>query len=391
MYLIFFGFFAAEGIIYPFWPTWLDSLGFSTGQIGLLIAAVYWPQVVSGILVTYVADWRIDQLRLAAILGFSAAFITLFFYFLPASLSVFVALSIIFGGLWMVVLPLTESYLLKRDKQALQNYGLVRAVGSSAFILTSIFGGVIFTYYGQSWVPIVIASSMFFTGLSCLWLGRRVTKIHTPLVGGEFKRPEWRRLFENKFLLLTIAAAGFIQLSHTLYFSTASISWGSKGYSSTTIGMFWSVAVLAEIIYFAFSNKILARWAPLPVVMFSGGCAAIRWILFSSSDDLTLIVLGQCMHALSFAAYHSALMRFVRDNAPADIQVFTQGVYYSLAVALPMGLATPISGYLYEIVQSWAYCVMALLALVGTFLALTAHYKMRSDENDSSKLFSRLL
>ena len=86
MYLIFFGFFAAEGIIYPFWPTWLNSLGFSASQIGLLIAAVYWPQVMTGVLITYVADWRVDQLRLAAILGFSAALCTLLFYFMPVHL-----------------------------------------------------------------------------------------------------------------------------------------------------------------------------------------------------------------------------------------------------------------------------------------------------------------
>ncbi|KPX56956.1 Major Facilitator Superfamily [Pseudomonas amygdali pv. photiniae] len=391
MYLIFFGFFAAEGIIYPFWPTWLESLGFSAGQIGLLIAAVYWPQVVTGVLITYVADWRVDQIRLAAILGFSAAFSTLLFYFLPAQISVFVTLSVIFGGLWMVVLPLSESYLLKRDKQALQNYGWVRAVGSSAFILTSTLGGLIFTYYGQSWVPIVIASSMLLTGLSCLWLKNKTSKEPAPLTKHKLKRPEWRQLIKNKCLLLAIAAAGFIQLSHTLYFSTASINWGAKGYSSTSIGIFWSIAVLAEITYFTFSNKILARWSPLPLVIFSSGCAAIRWIFFSSSEATVVIVLGQCMHALTFAAYHSAIMRFIRDNTPQDIQAFTQGVYYSLAVALPMGLATPFSGYMYETMQTGAYYVMALLALAGTFLALIAHNKMRKYNHDSTKLFGRLL
>lgn len=68
MYLIFSGYFAAEGLIYPFWPTWLASLGFGASQIGLLIAAAYWPQVIAGVALTYVADWRIDQLRLATLL-----------------------------------------------------------------------------------------------------------------------------------------------------------------------------------------------------------------------------------------------------------------------------------------------------------------------------------
>lgn len=391
MYLIFLGFFAAEGIIYPFWPTWLSSLGFSSGHIGLLIAAAYWPQVVSGVLMTYVADWRVDQIRLAAVLGFAAALCMVLFYFLPAQLSLYVALSVLFGGLWMVVLPLSESFLLKRDKQALHNYGWVRAVGSSAFIMTSTLGGLLFTYYGQTWVPLVIAASMVFTALSCLGLRRRMADGPAALLSSSVKRPDWRRLFTNERLLLAIAAASFIQLSHTLYFATASISWTAKGYSSTAVGVFWSVAVLAEISYFTFSNTILARWAPLPLVIFSSICAALRWAVFSNSEVMWLIVLGQCMHALSFAAYHSAIMRFIRDQAPQDIQVFTQGVYYSLAVALPMGLATPFAGYLYEVLPTGSYYAMALLALVGALLALIAHQKMRSVNHAPKDFYRRLL
>lgn len=41
---------------------------------------------------------------------------------------------------------------------------------------------------------------------------------------------------------------------------------------------------------------------------------------------MSVILLGQCLHAFSFAAYHSAIMRFIRDQAPQDIQVFTQGI-----------------------------------------------------------------
>lgn len=122
MYLIFSGYFAAEGLIYPFWPTWLASLGFGASQIGLLIAAAYWPQVIAGVALTYVADWRIDQLRLATLLAALAGACALLFQ-LAEGLPLFIALSVLYGAFWTSVLPLTESYLLKRDKAALQNYG----------------------------------------------------------------------------------------------------------------------------------------------------------------------------------------------------------------------------------------------------------------------------
>lgn len=50
-----------------------------------------------------------------------------------------------------------------------------------------------------------------------------------------------------------------IQLSHSLYFTTASLGWQTLGYSSFSVGAFWGLAVIAEISFFAVSNRILDR------------------------------------------------------------------------------------------------------------------------------------
>ena len=47
-----------------------------------------------------------------------------------------------------------------------------------------------------------------------------------------------------------------IQLSHSLYFTTASLGWQALGYSSFSVGA-WGLAVVAEISFFAVSNRIL--------------------------------------------------------------------------------------------------------------------------------------
>ena len=64
------------------------------------------------------------------------------------------------------MLPLTESYLLKRDKAALQNYGRVRAVGSLAFILTATLGGLLLGRFGQQLVPALVGLTMLLTALA---------------------------------------------------------------------------------------------------------------------------------------------------------------------------------------------------------------------------------
>ena len=48
--------FAAVGVQLPFWPVWLDAQGLSAGEIGLVLAAAFWPRVVTNLLVAYRAD-----------------------------------------------------------------------------------------------------------------------------------------------------------------------------------------------------------------------------------------------------------------------------------------------------------------------------------------------
>lgn len=223
-----------------------------------MIAAAYWPQVIAGVALTYVADWRIDQLRLATLLAALAGACALLFQ-LAEGLPLFIALSVLYGAFWTSVLPLTESYLLKRDKAALQNYGRVRAVGSLAFILTATLGGLLLGRFGQQLVPALVGLTMLLTALACLFLRRRsLRRPDSPLPGAR-RRPDLRGILRQRPLLLAIAAAGMIQLSHSLYFTTASLGWQALGYSSFSVGAFWGLAVIAEISFFAVSNRILDR------------------------------------------------------------------------------------------------------------------------------------
>lgn len=144
--------------------------------------------------------------------------------------------------------------------------------------------------------------------------------------------------------------------------------------------------MIAEISFFAVSNRILDRHPALQVMLFSSLCAALRWGLLAGSEHLAAILLGQCLHALSFAAYHAAVMRYIRDHAPESARVLTQGIYYSLAVALPMGLASPAAGWLYEGLPQWSYLIMALFALGGAVLVWLA---LQSARDASTSVFSR--
>lgn len=148
MYLIFFGYFVVEGLIYLFWLIWLVSLGFGVSQIGLLIVVVYWLQVIVGVVLIYVVDWCIDQLCLVILLVVLVGVCVLLFQ-LVEGLLLFIVLSVFYGVFWISVLLFIEFYLFKCDKVVLQNYGWVCVVGLLVFIFIVILGGLLFGWFGQ--------------------------------------------------------------------------------------------------------------------------------------------------------------------------------------------------------------------------------------------------
>ena len=101
----------------------------------------------------------------------------------------------------------------------------------------------------------------------------------------------------------------------------------------------------------------------------SGLGAAGRRPLFTRTDLPGLVIAEQALHALSFACYHVALMRFVRDNAPASARTSLQTFYEAFIVALPMGHFTPFAGWLYDRLGLRAFFVMSSIALLGAGLA----------------------
>ena len=48
--------FVAVGVQLPFWPVWLEAQGLSAAEIGLVLAAAFWPRVATSLLIAYQAD-----------------------------------------------------------------------------------------------------------------------------------------------------------------------------------------------------------------------------------------------------------------------------------------------------------------------------------------------
>ena len=360
---LFYGaFFAAVGIYLPFWPVWLESRGLTLTEIGYVLAAAFWPRIVTSLLIPALAD-RLGTRRRPMILLAAVTLAGLFLFGLARDFPTLLLLSMITGASWAAILPLGEAVALREAKRRELSYGRVRLWGSLTFILGAVGLGEWLEHAGPQVVLWSIAGTVAGTLVACIVLPEERTVAAAPGAAN------LRRLVRQGGFLAFVAAAGLIQASHALYYGFATLHWRAAGHGELVIGLLWAEGVVVEVLLFAGAGALLRRFEPIRLLALAGALTAIRWGLLGLSTELAVLVPAQALHAASFGAAHLAAMHYLRDRTPPERHASAQGLYAAIGTALPFGLVTPLAGWLYGVAGGGAFWAMAALALAGTSLA----------------------
>ena len=354
--------FAAVGVQLPFWPVWLEAQGLSAAEIGLVLAAAYWPRLVTNLLVGYQAD-RAGRRKWLMVLLAAVTLLGLALFGVVERLWEFLLLSAISGAAWAAIGPLGEALTLQELQARGIAYGRIRLWGSLTFILAAIGSGRLIEQSGPQVVLGLLLGAVGLTVLACLLLPESRT------VGRPATPPRLVELFRLPGFWRFIFAAGAIQVSHAVYHGFATLHWRAAGHSAGLIGWLWAGGVLAEIALFASGDAVFRWLPPHRLLALAGGCTVLRWSLSALGTDLALLIPAQALHGASFGATYLATMHYLRDHTPVALHASAQAINASIGFALLFGVVTPIAGWLYGIAGGGAFWAMAALALAGTALA----------------------
>jgi PPP family 3-phenylpropionic acid transporter len=363
-------YFAAVGIHLPFWPVWLEWRGLAATEIGYVLAAAFWPRIVTSLLIPSISD-RLGERRRPMVLLAAVTLAGLIVFGLARDFSTLVLLSLLTGASWAAILPLGEAVVLAEAKHRDLSYGRIRLWGSLAFILAAIGVGEWLEYASPSIILWSIAGTVAALLVACILLpaGRSAER---PAAAGDF-----RRLIREPEFLAFVAAAGLLQVSHAVYYGFATLHWRAAGHGELVIGLLWAEGVVAEIVLFACAATLLRWYDPVRLLSLAGALTVTRWGLTALSTDLAVLVPAQALHAASFGAVHLAAMHYLRDRTPAELHASAQGFYAAVGFALPFGVLTPVAGWLYGATGGGAFWAMALIALAGTALAAGLSARLR--------------
>ena len=110
---------------------------------------------------------------------------------------------------------------------------------------------------------------------------------------------------------------------------------------------------------------------PMTMLVLGGAASLVRWTAMAFAPPLWLLWPLQGLHALSFAAVFLAALQIIEKLAPPGQATAAQMLYSSLSAGLLIGLATVVSGPLYDAYGVGGYLAMTALAGAGLMLGLT--------------------
>jgi MFS transporter, PPP family, 3-phenylpropionic acid transporter len=355
--------FLIVGFQLPFWPVWLSHKGLSLEQIGVIVSAPIWVKIFFIPLFASLADHLGRRKALLVFLS-AISFGMYQLYFFADGFWQILIIGILIGVFASPYAALGDNLVLTLARSHKIDYARVRLWGSIAFIVASVGGGWMLDGHSPDNILIVIVGSALLLLISCMVLPDART--YRPV---KSKKRLWLLLQDRRFLAFLIAA-GLVQASHAVLYTSGTLQWQSQGISDTAIGLLWAEGVLVEIILFAFATILFRKFTPIQLLLMGGLAGLLRWSFMGFAPGLEFLLMLQVLHGFTFALAHLGAMRFIAETVPLEMSARAQGLYSAISVGLIMGAGLFLSGYLFKFFGASAYYFMAGSCLAGLFISI---------------------
>jgi len=361
--------FGSAGVILVFLPRWLEvERGLSGAEIGAVLSLAQVARIFTGTIVAHWADNAADGrtplriVTLATVAAYAA------FFFLAHDFWSLLALGFVALSLSQTLTPLVEAATLRATAEGKVSYGAARAIGSIAFIIANVAGGLLVARFGVGAVVVWVLTALTATTLSS-WLALK-REPAAPERAPDSPRVTIRSLLTSRRFIVIIVACGLIQSAHAFYYGFSTIVWRGQGISAEMVGILWAFAVLVEVGLLFNLAPVERRVSPEMLILLGAIGATIRWFCMGFAPTGLLLWPLQALHAFSFATAHVGAMRLLYRAGGGTGAAMAQTLYSALSAGLLMGAATLLSGWLYDVVGARGYWAMSLIAAAGGVLAL---------------------
>ena len=356
--LSFFGYYCAYGVFMPFFPVWLKSQHYGEELIGMVLASAYVFRFVGGLIFSGLikrASQFINSLRLLAL---ASALIMAGLSFAAESFWLLFGAIGLFAMVNSAGMPITDSLASTWQRQIQLDYGKARLIGSMAFVVgVTLFGNVIGFFGEQNIVWILTALLLVYSMMQCV----------TPTIPPQDEPSEqataevrYWDLLKNNTTLRVLIASSLIQGSHAAYYVYSVLYWTSLGIPVSQTSLLWGVAVVAEILLFFFSRRLLQNWKVTTIFYLATFACIVRWLGLATANTIWLIAILQLLHSLTYAVAHYGMVRYITTQPQAHISKL-QALYNGFSNSAMVAILTALSGVIYPYSPAFTFILMAIV------------------------------
>ena len=371
---LFFLYFAYIGLVTPYASLFFANRGFNALEIASLMSMMQITRILGPFSWGWLADFfgeRIGIMRFCAAL---AALVFLFIFLLPNYFAFLVWMFVVHTIL-SALMPLGESatiQALHRDNSFDQRYGRLRLWGSIGFIAMGLFAGELFQQRGIELFPWVGATVLFALALNTWFL------YEPKLVRHQMQKGELLEVLKQRPVQWFLASAFWMIFGHAALYVFYSLYLFDLGYNKFQIGLFWTLGVAAEVIFFYYQSQFLSRFKPKQILQWSFALGVVRFLLIAYVALTPVLVFAQLLHGATFGAHHSATTKLSQRWFSGPLQARGQALIIMIAYGFGGSLGGLCAGWVWEVLGPNQVFAMASLACL---LALMAIYFVPDDPN----------
>jgi PPP family 3-phenylpropionic acid transporter len=360
---VYFFYFGIGGVFLPYWTIYLQTQGFSSIVIGNLISVfaatrIIAPGILSWLVHRYKKPIQLAQLA-TGLMWFSFMWIFYAHDFWNVAL-----IMLLFSFFWHASLPQFEIATLNHLQDNTHMYATIRLWGSIGFVFTVISLGQILEFL-ETWI---IPMTMLIMSVS-LWLA----SLFIPESINVVKQTNSCGIQNSLVKKIALLAACFMmQASHSVYYVFYTSYLMQHGYSSTIISSLWALGVTIEVGLLLIMPKILQIYGARFVLITSFLLATLRWWLIGNFPNLfTILIIAQCLHAVTFGAFHSSAIYLVHKLFSSEHQQnLGQSLYSSISFGAGGATGSFASGYLWlKLGATNTFTIAAATAFLGAIIA----------------------
>ena len=365
--------FLVTGTFLPFWMVYLTSVkNLSVLEASSIFSMLFIARVISGIFLSpyLIKKYNIDiTLKLSVGIGLILAVS----YGFTNEKIVLGLITFLFGMIYFMVSPLVEGLASLFLREENIDYGKARTYGSLGFTLIGIIIGGILGYVGNEALYYIL---IFLVALYLVFMFLPQPKLVKNL---NLEEPDTKKekeslyswVLKDRNAILLIITVFLYQLSHTAYNNYNALYLESMNISAKWLsGVILNVSVIAEIIFFIFSKRLVKRIKPKNLMIFAGICAIIRWGALAMFHNIYLFTIMQTFHAITFAVAHIAFILILNKDYNNKEIIDMQNLYTAICFQLSMAVGLYIMGALWDISTSYVFYASAIIAAIGTLLAM---------------------